>query len=257
MIATFFGGIGGLALGVTGGAGAVLLLPLFLYILHISIHKALLLSLLIIFFSAVIGLIPHKRWEHEERRISFIVASGGLLMIPVGTWLSYRLSSHYLLASFAMLMAAVGVFLLLKEEAMRYFDERSHSHADIKELLLKRWPVLFVLGGISGFLSGLLGVGAGVLIVPALVLALMLPFREASKLSLLIVMVLSLGAFITHLAYEKQVDIWWLLSFVTGGMSGVLLGGYVSHFISTRLIQRVASFIVLATALTMLWLNLS
>ncbi len=251
MIATLFGGIGGLALSISGGGGAILILPLFVYLFHVSVHKALLLSLAMICFSALLGIVPYKKWSVLERKVVFLVALGGLLMVPVGTYTSFHITEKHLLMVFALVMAAVAVFIGLKDVVIRELSQHSGDDASIKERFVSRWHWLVLFGAVAGFLSGLLGIGAGLLLVPALALSLMMPVSKASQLSLLIVMVISLAGVVSHLSYHI-VDGVWLVSFVFGGGIGLMIGGRVAKFLPETLMQRLAAVIIMSLALAML-----
>lgn len=255
MVATLFGGIGGLALSISGGGGAILILPLFVYLFHVSVHKALLLSLAMICFSAFIGSIPNRRWSAVERKIVFLVALGGLLMVPLGTYTSFHISEQHLLLVFSMVMAATAIFIWLKDTVIYELSHHSGDESQVNEQFALRWYWMIAFGAIAGFLSGLLGIGAGLLLVPALALSLMMPVSKASKLSLLVVMVISLAGIISHLSYHV-IDGMWLISFVFGGSIGLMIGGRLSRFLPEKLTQRIAAVIILSLAIAMLAVSL-
>ncbi len=253
MIATLFGGIGGLALSITGGGGAILILPLFVFLFHVSVHKALLLSLATISFSALVGMLSYRKWTTLEHKVAAMVIFGGVLAVPLGTYVSYHISEHYLLLFFSIIMASVGCFLWLKEQVLAFINRRVPTTYYDKKPALSHWIVLFSLGLLSGFLCGFLGIGAGLLLVPVLALSLAMPVSKAGQLSLLIVMVISLAGMVCHLSY-RVIDTYWLMSFVFGGILGLMIGGRLSRLFPERLVQRIAAILILSLALAMFFL---
>jgi hypothetical protein len=253
MIATLFGGVGGLALGATGGAGAIMTLPLLIYGLHIPVHQAILFSLFIVGCSAFLSLMPSGRWRNLDKRMVFLLSAGALIMVPIASYLSQHLSNHLLLIIFSLLMLVVGGVLCFSQKTLSKLKEQVGAFRREKNnTLLSRWYLLVFFGGIAGFLTGFLGLGGGLLIVPFLVFIFMLPLNQATSTSLVVLLITSCVAIMAHLKHET-VNWYLLVSYLIGSMVGVFLGAFIAKKIPQPIIHRTMGLIIIVLAVLMLY----
>ena len=246
----------GLMLGITGGGGAVVTMPLLVYGLHASAHQALTTSLVVICFTAFAGLLPKWRWQHLEKRIAITVAASGVLFAPVGAKCAAYLSSNTLMIAFAVLMISVSVVLFYKALSLQSLAGQGSGHSvdssHLGEQIKTSWILLFLVGALTGLLTGLFGIGGGFLIVPALVMLLMLPLQRAVTTSLAIIFVISLAAILTHLQLQNM-DWPLTLRFLAGSILGVSLGSQIlKHAPAKSLHQGVAIFVSLIAAVMLI-----
>ena len=160
MLAPLLGALIGLALGMLGGGGSILTVPILVYVLRQDPHSAVAASLVVVGMNALAGAWLHRRAGHVRLRQSLLFAAYGMSAAYVGARLLVLLSGALLLVLFALLMLLVAS-LMLRSGSSTLLASTGHA---------TWWRVL--LGGVSvGFLTGFLGVGGGFLIVPALVWA--------------------------------------------------------------------------------------
>jgi uncharacterized membrane protein YfcA len=149
------------------------------------------------------------------------------------------------MVAFALLMLLVGAILVRKRAI------RSHSNRNDD---LKAWKV--IAGGASvGLLTGILGVGGGFLIVPALVMLVGMPMHHAVGTSLVVIAMNSLAGFLGHLS-GITLDLPLIAVFIAAGIAGTYAGARLSHRLNAELLRRSFAVFVIGLALFLLYDNL-
>ena len=220
----------GAALGLLGGGGSVLTVPIFVYVLGFEPKAAIAMSLAVVGVTSALGTAGHWRAGNVNVRIALVF--GGVAML--GTLLGVRLSRFVpgttQLVIFGAVMLAAAVFMLGGRAPGE--EESGTGVASPVVSALKVVP-----GGLSvGVLTGVVGVGGGFLIVPALVLMRM-SLREAVGTSLLIITGPCVVGFLGYLGHVR-LD-WAAMGFVAAGpMPGIALGGYLQRFVPQPILRR-------------------
>lgn len=220
----------GAALGLLGGGGSVLTVPIFVYVLGFEPKAAIAMSLAVVGVTSALGTAGHWRAGNVNVRIALIF--GGVAML--GTLLGVRLSRFVpgttQLVIFGTVMLAAAVFMLRGRAPGE--DDRGECLAPPVVSALKVVP-----GGLLvGLLTGIVGVGGGFLIVPALVL-LRLSLRQAVGTSLLIITGTCVVGFLGYLGHVR-LD-WTAMAFVAAGtLPGIALGGYLHQFVPQSILRR-------------------
>lgn len=221
MILALLGGlIIGLLLGMLGGGGAILAIPLLIYGFSFSATQATAASLTIVGIGALIGLST----QYAAGNVRLIAGiSFGLLGI-VGSFAGNKLSSNLnealLLSSFAVLVLVVAITMILKVKNVKTPAQEGNSHQP------KAVSVLLTATGV-GFLTGFFGVGGGFAIVPALIFAMGFSMRTAAGTSLVVIAINSAVALAFKYSDLATVD-WAIVTpiigaTIVGAFSGVLL----------------------------------
>ena len=244
ILALIFGVVVGLALGLVGGGGSILTVPILIYVLGERVHVATGTSLAIVGINALIGAWDHARAGRVRLSVALVVGGSGIVGSLVGTWLNHLVSGTIILTGFAVLMLlAAGSMVWLRLDKKKEVTQQS------------RWLLRVILTGLLvGVLTGFFGVGGGFLIVPALVLVLGLPMRLAVGTSLVVIAINALTALIGHLQYG-DIDLVVTLLFVLGGAVGSILGSRLSGKLNEQrlrigfagLIVLVAGYILVRT----------
>ena len=157
----------GLALGFLGGGGSILTVPALVYIVGQSPQAAVTASLVIVGANAGMGAMLHRNQNTLNWRVALLFGGVGMVTAYFAAGLSGLVAPNVLLSLFALLMLVVGTLMLLQKSPIR---------AD--EPLRSGWVTALSGAGV-GVLTGFLGVGGGFLIVPALVMLVGLPIRQA------------------------------------------------------------------------------
>ncbi|MDE0805377.1 MAG: sulfite exporter TauE/SafE family protein [Acidimicrobiales bacterium] len=226
----------GVALGLLGGGGSILAVPALVYLLDQDIATAVPTSLLVVGMASLTGVAAHARDGDVRWRIAAGFALPGVATSFAGAWVNSRLDQNVLLLVFAGLMVIVAVHMLMSsdepEDEGRRFEGRS------------RLLAAGVAGAAVGFLTGLLGVGGGFLIVPALVLTLHLPMAVAVGTSLVVIVANSAAGFVAN---SSGADLDWVIAgaFIAGGLAGAIPGSrFAPRLDEARLRNGFAVFIL-------------
>jgi uncharacterized protein len=241
-LALFLSSLIGVALGLLGGGGSILTVPILVYGLGLEAKPAIATSLLVVAVTSSAALVGHARRGLVDFRTGLLFGGAGMAGAFAGGQLAAFVPSSVLLLGFAAMMLATAVAML-----------RGHADAEPAAGLAKspmRLPVARVLwhGSIVGLVTGLVGAGGGFLIVPALVLLGGMPMRTAVATSLLVIALKSFAGFAGHVGHVT-ID-WHLAALVT---SAAVVGSVAGSLLSTRLAQdalrRAFAWFVMAMAI--------
>ena len=211
-LAAASGAVVGLTLGLVGGGGSILAVPLLVYVVGVaSPHVAIGTSAIAVSASAFANLVSHWRAGNVKWGCAAVFAVSGVFGALAGSSVAKAIDGQKLLALFGLLMLAVGV-LMLRKRAGAGDPEVRLSKATASRLL----PMLIGIGFGVGLLSGFFGIGGGFLIVPGLMLATGMPLTFAIGTSL--VAVTAFGA-ATAVSYALSGLVDWRWAAVSPGAS--------------------------------------
>jgi uncharacterized membrane protein YfcA len=226
MSTTVSGALVGLVLGLVGGGGSILAVPLLVYAVGISSpHVAIGTSAIAVSLSALGNVVGHARAGHVKWRCAAVFASAGVIGAVAGSIVAKAIDGQKLLALFGVLMVVVGLMMLRKRNGEGNPDVQL-STTTARELL----PMLIGIGFAVGLLSGFFGISGGFLIVPGLMLATGMPLTIAIGTSLV-----AFGA-ATAASYAVSGLIDWPIAgiFVLGGLSGGIAGVALGKILAAR-----------------------
>jgi uncharacterized protein len=243
------GGLVGLTLGLFGGGGSILAVPLMVYLVGVpNAHLAIGTSAVSVAVNAVTGLASHARNGTVKWRCAAIFSVAGVLGAFFGSSLGKALDGSHLLLLFAGLMLVVGALMFRRRQ-----DRGDPTAACTRD----NAPKVLGFGGGTGVLSGFFGIGGGFLIVPGLVASTGMPMINAIGSSLVAVTAFGMTTAISY-ALSGMVD--WPLAFVfiVGGIVGGLGGSRAALLLQKRKGALNMSFalMIVAVAGYMVWRNL-
>jgi uncharacterized membrane protein YfcA len=217
------GALVGMTLGLIGGGGSVLAVPLLVYLVGVpSAHVAIGTAAVAVALNAGAGLATHARLGTVKWPCALVFTTAGVAGAFAGAGLGKQLGGTELLALFGLVMIAVGIYMLTVRPKVSGYDVRLTPES-ARHLL----PRLLLIGGGVGLLSGFFGIGGGFLIVPGLVLATGMALQNAIGTSLFAVTAFGLATASSY-AVSGLVD-WRLAALViVGGVLGTLLGTRVN-----------------------------
>ncbi len=218
------GGLVGFVLGLVGGGGSILAVPLLVYVVGVpTTHMAIGTSAVAVALSAAFNVFGHARARTVKWPCAIVFALSGMAGAALGAQIGKAVDGERLLFFFGLLMIAVGIAMLI--------PRRFADNPEVKLVWNSRMlPVLVGTGFLVGGLSGFFGIGGGFLIVPGLISATAMPLINAIGSSL--VSVTAFGATTAaSYAWSGLVD-WRIASFFVGGG---LAGGLVGIALATRL----------------------
>ncbi len=224
----------GLVLGLIGGGGSILTVPIFVYVLSIEPVLATAYSLFVVGSAALVGAVRNA----QKGMVDF--KTGIIFSIPAFTavfltrkFLVPAIPEHlFTLGSFEV-TKSIGImifFAIIMVIAAYFMIKGRKDETDEEQEVEYNYPMIIVEGLVVGLLTGIVGAGGGFLIIPALVLLAKLPMKKAVATSLLIIAIKSLIGFIGDV---QNFDIDWtfLLSFTGLSILGIFIGIYLNKFI--------------------------
>ncbi len=235
-----FGLLIGLAVGMVGGGGAVLAVPVLVYAVGLGVHEATTVSLAVVSLGAAIGAVGQARqgtvcWE-SAGWFALAAAAGSV----IGTFANRALGGEILLLLFSgvMLVAARATWMRAGSAMVRGSGCPP-----------ARARVLFPVGLGVGALTGLVGVGGGFVVVPTLAIGLSFGMREAMGTSIVIVAIVSVCGLASHLAVGNSLDVPVTIAMGGAAMAGAYAGPTLAARISTEALGRGFALLVVLVAL--------
>jgi uncharacterized membrane protein YfcA len=264
-LAVIFGASVGFALGLTGGGGSIIAVPLLVYGLAVSPRQAIGVSLAAVGSTALVGAVDRLRRREVEVRTGVMFAVAGMIGAPLGAFLGRQLPETLLLTMFAALMIWVALMMWRKaskrpEEAAVVRAPGARRVADDTGVACRRDPtgrltmtsrcatVMSIAGVVTGVLSGLFGVGGGFVIVPALVMFSGMSIHRAVATSLMVIALVSASGVVSYLLADQPLAAGVTTLFVLGGIVGLGVGTLVARRLSPVKLQKVFAAAIVAVA---------
>ncbi len=239
----------GIVLGLIGGGGSILTVPILVYLLSINPVVATAYSLFVVGVSSLLGALQNIRKGLVDFKTAIVFA------IPA--FIAVYLTRRFLIPAIPDYLFEVGTFTVTRDIGIMIFfaiimllasysmisgknNNRDIVYTDIKY----NYPMILIEGLVVGIITGIVGAGGGFLIIPALVLLAKLPMKKAVATSLLIIAIKSLIGFIGDLE-TMEIDWLFLLSFTAFSLFGILIGVWLNKFIEGRKLKRSFGWFVL------------
>jgi hypothetical protein len=219
------GGLVGFTLGLFGGGGSILAVPLMVYVVGVpNPHLAIGTSAFAVAANAFANLIGHARFGNVKWRCAGIFSVAGIAGALFGSTVGKMVDGQHLLVLFAFLMLFVGALM---------FKERGGTGDPGAQCSRENAPIVVAFGALTGILSGFFGIGGGFLIVPGLIAATGMPILFAIGSSLLAVTAFGLTTALNY-AFSGLVDWALALVFIGGGVVGGIVGAFAARRLATR-----------------------
>ena len=234
----------GLSLGLIGGGGSILTVPILVYLFQVDAVLATAYSLFIVGLTSLVGSVSHVKLGNIHWRTAVVFGIPSIISVfltrsylvpripdpiftlgqdPSGGAAFVMTKAVGLMVLFAiiMVMAAYSMIKPNKKSAVA-----SGVSADVEPQF--NYPLILAEGAIVGVVTGLVGAGGGFLIIPALVLLAKLPMKQAVGTSLMIIAAKSLIGFVGDMRGNEVIDWSFLATFSSIAVVGILLGSWLS-----------------------------
>lgn len=251
----------GLVLGLIGGGGSILTVPVLVYLLSLNPVTATAYSLFVVGASSLVGAAKNL----QKGLIGFKTA----LAFAIPAVISVFSTRKFLVPAIPEEILHIGSFTLTKEIAIMLFFailmlaasfsmiiDREKLLSQKKEQSGPKYSLLIPLGFITGLVTGLVGAGGGFIIIPILVLLAGLPMKKAVGTSLFIIALNSLIGFLGDIGHQ-DIDWPFLLIFTALAMGGIYLGVYLNKFIDGRKLKKSFGWFVLVMGIYIVWKEIS
>lgn len=233
----------GLLLGLLGGGGSILTVPMLVYLLHVEPKTAIVTSFVVVGVSSLMALIPHARRSSVCWKSGIFFGLSGMAGAFAGGRLAAYFSADLLMSLFGFISLSTGLLMLFKGKAAA----KSTSNTTAASICPLKVPYLRVLfdGFFVGGLTGMVGVGGGFLIVPALTMLVGLPMQGAVGTSLMIIVMNALAGLAGY-SQHAELDVSLTLIVTVGALLGSGLGAVVSGYINPAWLRRGFGLMVVA-----------
>jgi len=233
----------GLSLGLLGGGGSILTVPVLVYVVGQSPQAAITASLAIVGANSALGAFFHRTRGTLNWRLALVFGGVGMVTSFLAAGMSRQFAPTALLLAFAFLMLIIGGLMIVRRSPQDTIQAQ------------RGWPVVLASGAGVGLLTGFLGVGGGFLIVPALVLLVGVPMQQAIGTSLVVIAMNSLAGLLGHLG-GPSLDAALILTFVTTGLAGTFVGARLADRLPAAHLRQLFALFVIGLALFLLYDNL-
>jgi hypothetical protein len=228
----------GIVLGMLGGGGAILMLPMLVYAVGVEAKTAIAMSLFVVGATSVVGTSMHAQARTVRWRPGGLFAITAMAGAFAGGRLAHFIPAAALLILFAIVMVLTAIAML---------KDQKEASSDEHHLRMGR---ILGLGAAVGVLSGLVGAGGGFLIVPALVLFGGLPMRASIGTSLFVITLQSFAGFAGHVTHVS-IDWTLMLGIAGAAAAGSIIGARVSRLVAPLRLRRAFAWLVIAMGLFM------
>lgn len=251
----------GMMMALTGAGGGILSVPLLVFGLNLSVASAGPIGLLAIAIAGSLGAMNGLRTKLLRYRAALVMAMLGVVLAPIGVYLAQRIPHKPLLITFASVLLIVSIRMLIQgyQEIKGIAPKDVPAPPCILDQSIGRliWSApcaraLMGSGAVAGFLSGLLGVGGGFIIVPALKKVTDLPMQSIVATSLGVLALISIAgvasaALAGHLNWSIGIP------FAGGAVTGMALGSIIAKKISGPRIQQAFAIFAFMIALSLFY----
>lgn len=249
----------GIVLGLIGGGGSILTVPVLVYLFGVNPVTATAYSLFVVGSSALVGAVKNMQKKRVDYRTAFVFSIPAFIavyitrkfivpaipqhIITIGGIEVTKSIAIMLFFAFIMILASVSMIRETKEKPVKTDKVRYN------------YPLIVIEGVIVGVLTGIVGAGGGFLIIPALVLLAKLPMKKAVATSLLIIAIKSLIGFIGDVQ-NLEINWMFLLIFTFLSIIGIFVGVYLNRFINGKKLKKGFGWFVLFMGIYIVWKEL-
>lgn len=237
----------GVTLGLLGGGGSILTVPILVYLLALSPVTATAYSLFVVGSTSLVGAIRNV--------IKGMVDIKEAVVFAIPAFIAVYLTRRYLVPAIPEELVTIGDFVLTKDLGIMLFFAlimlaasysmiKGRKEKEVEKDAKLKIPLIVLEGIVVGMLTGIVGAGGGFLIIPALVLFANLPMKRAVATSLLIIAVKSLIGFLGDVQ-NLVIDWTFLLTFTGISIIGIFIGIYLNKFIDGKSLKKAFGWFVL------------
>ncbi|HKL35173.1 MAG TPA: sulfite exporter TauE/SafE family protein [Salegentibacter sp.] len=250
----------GVVLGLIGGGGSILTVPVLVYLLAINPVTATAYSLFVVGTSALVGAFKNMQKKLVDFRTAIVFSIPAFIavyatrkyMVPAIPESLFSVAGFEITKNIGIMLFFAIIMILAAVSMIRQNGKKKVETEEISY----NYPLIIIEGIVVGVLTGIVGAGGGFLIIPALVLLAKLPMKKAVATSLLIIAIKSLIGFIGDV---QNMDINWMFLAIFTGISvvGMFIGIYLNKFIDGKKLKKGFGWFVLLMGVYIVWAEIS
>ena len=236
----------GILIGLLGSGGSIVAIPAFMYLANYTTARATGVALVLVTISATIAVVGYSKKSQILYKDTSLFAISGILSAYLGTYVNSKLSDQVLLWVFAFVLVIASIAMPLSKKIQNKKDptddENKQNMKDFSNVIIM---LILVVGLVFGFLTGLIGVGGGFLIIPLLVVVLRYKFSFAVGTSVVIILINALSSIVFRI-FVSNIEILNLIPLAVLAAMGAFLGIYLNGKLNKEVLQRAFSILVIA-----------
>lgn len=246
----------GIVLGLIGGGGSILTVPVLVYLMSVNPVTATAYSLFVVGTSSLVGAINFMKKKLVDFRTAIVFAIPAFIAVYITRkFLVPAIPEHIFSIGNFEVTKNIGImlfFALIMIAASFSMIKSEKKNQPGKKKIKYNYPLIILEGFVVGILTGIVGAGGGFLIIPALVLLARLPMKKAIATSLLIIAIKSLIGFIGDV---QNLEINWIFLLIFTGLSilGIFIGAYLNKFIDGQKLKKGFGWFVLVMGIYIIW----
>ncbi|TDN87920.1 hypothetical protein DET49_11050 [Salegentibacter sp. 24] len=250
----------GVVLGLIGGGGSILTVPVLVYLLAINPVTATAYSLFVVGASALVGAAKNMQKKLVDFRTAIVFSIPAFIavyatrkwMVPAIPESLFNIGNFEITKNIGIMLFFAIIMILASISMIKENGKKNTETLEIRY----NYPLIIVEGIVVGILTGIVGAGGGFLIIPALVLLAKLPMKKAVATSLLIIALKSLIGFIGDI---QNMDINWVFLCIFTGLSiiGMFIGIYLNKFIDGKKLKKGFGWFVLLMGIYIVYAEIS
>lgn len=250
----------GVVLGLIGGGGSILTVPVLVYLLMINPVTATAYSLFVVGATSLVGAFKNMQKKLVDFRTAIVFSIPAFIAVyATRKWLVPAIPESLFFVGGLEITKNIGIMLffaiIMVIASVSMIRENGKKQVTMGKVSYN-YPLIIIEGIVVGVLTGIVGAGGGFLIIPALVLLAKLPMKKAVATSLLIIAVKSLIGF-TGDIQNLEIDWLFLFIFTTLSVLGIFIGVYLNKFIDGKKLKKGFGWFVLLMGIYIIWMELS
>ncbi len=242
----------GISLGLIGGGGSILAVPILAYLFGLDEKMATAYSLFVVGSAALVGSFRQNKNANVDWKTALVFGIPAI----IGAW-NIR---HFIIPLMPEIMFTIGDIEVTRRMVMFGFFAilmllASYSMLSDRKILERKgetkynYPIIIVQGILVGAVTGFVGAGGGFLIIPALVTLANLDIKKAIGTSLIIIAINSLTVFFLSDALTMDIDWLFLLSFTGIAVAGIFIGAYIGQFLDGKKLKKGFGYFIIVMAI--------
>ena len=248
----------GISLGLIGGGGSILAVPVLAYLFTVNEKVATAYSLFVVGFSALIGGLKQHFKGYVDWRTAFVFGLPAIIgvtivryyVVPALPEVLFNLGNF----EFTRRMGMFGLFAVLMIPAA-FSMLRNRKVKDNNKEIKYNYPLILLEGLVVGAITGFIGAGGGFLIIPALVILANVKMKVAVGTSLIIIAFKSLLGFFLGDAITMDIDWTFLLTFTSISLVGIFIGSYLGNFINGDKLKKGFGYFIFVMAIFIFYME--
>lgn len=249
----------GVVLGLIGGGGSIITVPVLVYAVSLNPVMATAYSLFVVGSTALVGAFRNMAKGMVDFRTAIVFSIPAFMAVYLTrAWLIPAIPEELFQVNGIIITKNLGImlfFAIIMLAASLSMIRNTQNSTDKETKIVYNYPMILLEGVVVGIITGIVGAGGGFLIIPALVLLAKLPMKKAVATSLLIIAVKSLVGFIGDVQ-NLCMDWFFLLSFTAVSIVGIFIGIWVAKFVDGKSLKKGFGWFVLIMGIVIIYKEL-